>query len=342
MYDVLIVGAGPAGSTAAKILAESGYKVMLAEKFKMPRYKSCSGQLIKKSLDLIVKYFGESVPESVTCAPMENRGMIFTNDTGETFRFEQKGLNVWRSSFDMWLAKSAEKSGAVVCDSTDVVSLESRKNNITATLKGEKIYNETARYVVDCEGAVCSLKRKLLKRDEEYIYTYQTFNNGSIDLDPHYFYAYLQPELSEYDAWFNVKDGKIVLGVAVKDRSKVECYYTRFLSYMKEKHNLKISETLNGDRWIMPYIEPGFAIEHGFGNVLFAGEAAGFLNPMGEGISAGIESGALAAQAITNNFEYPEKVASEYRNSTKQLQEYMKRQWNFVAEISGTFKNMKV
>ena len=77
MYDVLVVGAGPAGSTAAKILAESGYKVMLAEKFKMPRYKSCSGQLIKKSLDLIVKYFGESVPESVTCAPMENRGMIF-------------------------------------------------------------------------------------------------------------------------------------------------------------------------------------------------------------------------------------------------------------------------
>lgn len=127
MYDVLIVGAGPAGSTAAKILAESGYKVMLAEKFKMPRYKSCSGQLIKKSLDLIVKYFGESVPKSVTCAPMENRGMIFTNDTGETFKFEQKGLNVWRSSFDMWLAKSAEKSGAVVCDSTDVVSLEARK-----------------------------------------------------------------------------------------------------------------------------------------------------------------------------------------------------------------------
>ena len=118
--------------------------------------------------------------------------------------------------------------------------------------------------------------------------------------------------------------------------------YTRFLSYMKEKHNLKISETLNGDRWIMPYIKPGFAIEHGLENVLFAGEATGFLNPMGEGISAGIESGALAAQAIINNFEYPEKVASEYRNSTKQLQEYMKRQWNFVAEISGTFKNMKV
>ena len=41
MYDVIVVGAGPAGCTAAKTLAEKGYKVLLVEKFKMPRYKSC-------------------------------------------------------------------------------------------------------------------------------------------------------------------------------------------------------------------------------------------------------------------------------------------------------------
>ena len=43
MYDVIVVGAGPAGSTAAKTLAEKGRKVLLAERAKMPRYKSCSG-----------------------------------------------------------------------------------------------------------------------------------------------------------------------------------------------------------------------------------------------------------------------------------------------------------
>ncbi len=47
MYDVIMVGAGTAGCTASKVLAEKGYKVLLAEKFKMPRYKSCSGVLIK-------------------------------------------------------------------------------------------------------------------------------------------------------------------------------------------------------------------------------------------------------------------------------------------------------
>ncbi len=57
MYDVLIIGAGPTGCTAAKILAENGCKVLLAERCKLPRYKSCSGQLIQKTLDLVQMYF---------------------------------------------------------------------------------------------------------------------------------------------------------------------------------------------------------------------------------------------------------------------------------------------
>ena len=100
MYDVIVVGAGPAGCTAAKALAEKGYKVLLVEKFKMPRYKSCSGVLIKKSMELVKKYFGEAVPESAMCTPTDNRGMVFTNDAGKEYRFEQEGLNVWRSHFD--------------------------------------------------------------------------------------------------------------------------------------------------------------------------------------------------------------------------------------------------
>lgn len=342
MYDVIVVGAGPAGSTATKTLADNGYKVLLVEKFKMPRYKSCSGQLIKKSMDLVQEYYGEPVPASTMCVPTENRGMIFTDDKGKSFRFEQDGLNVWRSSFDKWLADKAAQSGAEVRDHTAVLSCGEENGIVTVRLKGEQTYTEQARYVIDAEGVIGTLKRKLLGGDPQYITTYQTYNQGSIDLDYHFFHAYLQPELSEYDAWFNVKDNQLVLGVSVKDGSKAEYYYDRFIAYMKEKHNLRIDKQLKTDKWLMPHIRPGCAIDYGVGRVLFVGEIAGFLNPMGEGISAGMESGYHAANAIMQHFDDLEAVYADYKESTAALHSYMKRQWSFVASMADTFQEMKM
>lgn len=341
MYDMIIIGAGPTGSTAAKTLADNGYRVLLVEKFKMPRYKSCSGQLIKKTLDLVQTYYGEAVPDSVMCTPTENRGMIFTNDKGKTFRFEQNGLNVWRSSFDKWLADKAAQSGAEVRDCTSVLSCKEHDGIVTVTLKGKHLYTEQAEYVIDCEGVVGSIKKQLLHCEPQYIMTYQTFNQGSIDLDYHFFHAFLQPELSEYDAWFNVKDNQLVLGVSVKDQSKAEYYYFQFISYMKETYNLQIDKQLKVDKWLMPHIRPGCAIDYGIGRVLFAGEIAGFLNPMGEGISAGMESGYHAAQSILQHFDTPDLVYSTYQKSTDSLHSYMKRQWSFVAGMTDTFKEFQ-
>ena len=104
MCDVIVIGAGPAGCAAAKVLAENGKNVLLLEECALPRYKSCSGILIKKSVELIKTYFGQEPPEAVTCAPAENCGMVFCTDRGKEYLFEQPGVNVWRSRFDYWLA----------------------------------------------------------------------------------------------------------------------------------------------------------------------------------------------------------------------------------------------
>lgn len=343
MYDVIVIGAGPAGCTAAKTLAENGYRVLLAEKFKMPRYKSCSGQLIKKSIDLVRRYYGEEVPESVLCTPTENRGMIFTDDRGREYPFEQRGLNIWRSAFDRWLAERAAESGAEVWDGAAAVSCAQGDGDVTVTFRGGKMNVETAKYVIDCEGVVGSIKRKLLPTTAmpRYITTFQTYNRGSIDLDYHYFYAYLQPELSGYDAWFNVKDEMLVLGVSVRDGKGIEGYYQRFIDYMEKRHHLKIDQQLRTDRWLMPGVLPGCPIDYGAGRALFAGEIAGFLNPMGEGISAGLESGFCAAQAVMEHFDGAEAVLSDYRERTGALHSYMKRQWRFAGGLAETFGHMK-
>lgn len=200
MYDAVVAGAGPAGAAAAKALCEAGRRVLLVERFRLPRYKSCSGILIKKSLGLVKQYFGEEVPSAVCCAPVENRGMIFTDDKGREYAFRQEGRNVWRGAFDGWLVAKAAESGAELLDGTAAIACEEKNSAVWVTLQNRERCKVRARYLLDCEGVTGALKRKLAPGPAQYITTFQTFNEGRIALDPHYFYAYLQPELSEYDA----------------------------------------------------------------------------------------------------------------------------------------------
>lgn len=341
MYDCIIIGAGPAGCTAAKILAENKKRVLLVEKFRMPRYKSCSGVLIRKSMDLVEKYFGQAVPDSAMCTPTDNRGMIFTNDKGIESIFAQEGLNVWRSTFDYFLAQKAMENGAEVRDNVTAVDCRQQSDSITVTLHGKETYTEEAKYVIDCEGVVGAVKRKITGKVCDCITTYQTFNKGFIDLDWHYFYAYLQPELSEYDAWFNVKDDMLVLGVSVKDVQKIPEFYIRFIDYMKEKHGLVIEQQVKEEKWLMPYIHPGCKVDYGIGRIFFAGEIAGFLNPMGEGISAGMESGYCLAKSMIKNFKDVHMIQVEYERSAAGVKSYMQRQWSLVAGMSETFTEMR-
>ena len=95
----------------------------------------------------------------------------------------------------------------------------------------------------------------------------------------------------------------------------------------------------------MPHITPGCPIDYGVGRVLFAGESAGFLNPMGEGISAGLECGWAAAKTFeeidgSDDFDV-QALHSVYRDKTAALKTYMERQWRFVAQLSEKFEHMK-
>jgi flavin-dependent dehydrogenase len=347
LYDVLIIGAGPTGSSAAKELAANGYNVLIVEKFKMPRNKSCSGILINKSIQLLTLYFGNYPPQTVMCTPRENRGMILTNDEEKEYLYEQKSLNIWRNAFDYWLVQKAVSAGAKLKDDTTVVNYEEQDNFVVIKLKNKDQgeYSEKAKIVIDCSGAVCSIKRKLFHFPKNYIYTYQTFNKGFIDLDYHYFYAYLQPQLSEYDAWFNVKDNYLIFGISGKDKTKTGLYYSKFIEYMIQKHNAQVDVPEKVEKWIMPHILSGCQINYGIGRILFAGEAAGFLNPMGEGISSGLESGFAAAKAIQQVDLYSQfdvqTIITAYMRNTITLKTYMERQWRFVAGLSKKFSYMK-
>lgn len=332
MFDVIVIGAGPSGSIAAYALAKRGRKVLLLEKSKLPRYKSCSGVLIEKSLRFIERYLGCPVPTSVTCTPEQTRGMVFVDDAGKEYKFESRGCNIWRDKFDFWLTSLAEQCGATVQEQSAVTSVQEKDGTVCVTVNGKCEY---AKYVVNCSGAA-----GIGTQTRNGVITYQTYNQGRIDLDPHRFYAYLQPELSGYDAWFNVKDGMLVLGVAATDARDIAKYYDNFIAYMVKTHALHIDALLRTDKWMICNIQPPFYIDYGMGGILKAGETAGFLNPMGEGISSALESGYAAALAIAENFDNKQNVMDAYRQSVSATADYMQRQWQFVGRISQKFAHM--
>jgi len=340
MYDVIVIGAGPAGCTAAYELAGNGYKVLLLEKFKVPRNKSCSGILIRKSVELFSQYFHADIPASITCEPSDNRGMIFTNDAGTEYQFKQGGCNIWRSAFDCHLAELAARAGARLCDKTTVLSCNEQNETVLVTMKEVSVHSEAARYVICCDGTAGNVSRKIIGQPRRHIITYQTFCEGKIDLDYHYFYAYLQPDLSGYDAWFNVKDGLLVIGTAAPKADGINVFHEKFITYLREHYNLKIDKQIKSEKWLMPQIEPGCPVNYGYGHILLAGEAAGFLNPMGEGISAAMESGYAAARAILTGCNNIQKIHSIYRKECSSLITYMQKQWQFVSGISEKFQYM--
>ncbi|MCC5466883.1 FAD-dependent oxidoreductase [Pelosinus sp. Bkl1] len=122
MYDVIVIGAGPAGCMAAKRLARTGYKVLLVEKMQVPREKSCSGILIERSIDLVENEFGK-IPDTVLCSPSVTKGIIIYNEENLSFKFESKGLNIWRSAFDHWLTLQVIDNGVEFRPSTLALSL---------------------------------------------------------------------------------------------------------------------------------------------------------------------------------------------------------------------------
>ncbi len=62
---------------------------------------------------------------------------------------------------------------------------------------------------------------------------------------------------------------------------------------------------------------------------------------MGEGISAGMESGCCAASAIMEHFDNQQVVCAAYWKSTENMKSYMQRQWSLAGGMAGTFREME-
>lgn len=341
MYDVVIVGAGPSGAAAARGLTREGLKVLVVEKKKLPRYKICSGIIFPKSQALTEKLFGK-IPQLANATPHLLKGVRLWSDTEHftDWPFNKDGAgapNVWRSEYDHWLIKN---SGAEIMDCCSVKAFKAVDDYLEVECRngqGEPIVTQ-CKYLISAEGSKSFIRAQLdpeFEKGVRWFIAYQSYYEGDSHLDSSFYHGFLDPHYGEVYAWFSVKDGLQILGTAVRKGSKLYPYLSKYTEMLKKNYGLKLRKLIRKSSCLGNDMCPAGRFYLGKGNVLLVGEAAGFLNAFGEGISCALSSGLFASEAINKSIKTGDNALTLYRELTKVEQRQTKVSWMFGAKIAG-------
>jgi flavin-dependent dehydrogenase len=177
--DVVVIGGGPAGSTAAILLAKQGYKVIALEKEHHPRFH-IGESLLPMNLPVFERL---GVLEKVRALGVYKPGADFEADNQNgynTYQFARAigdspphAYQVWRQDFDQMLFEHARQSGADAREGHEVVALEQldpRDSRIDVRREDGTGYTLKTRYVVDASGrdTFLSVKKKLRRKNKEH------------------------------------------------------------------------------------------------------------------------------------------------------------------------------
>ncbi len=184
IYDVVIIGGGPAGSTAATLLAQAGRRVILLERERFPRFHIGESLLpfsmqafdrlgVREKLDraFLPKYGGEIM------AACGTKSIKFYFKDGFRARRDH-AYQVTRSEFDKLLLDHAREQGAEVREETDVKRIEFEPGRVKIDIENSDGRIETlqAKYVLDCSGRQTVLGNMFrLKKAYDHLQKFSVF-----------------------------------------------------------------------------------------------------------------------------------------------------------------------
>ncbi len=151
--EVLIVGAGPAGSTLAYELARLGRQVLLIEKSKFPRRKTCGGGLNLRTLRLLPFDLGPITEREI-------RGIFFSRNLDNSFLRRSPDpfmITVSRDRLDQFLVNQAEKQGASFLDDTQFLSFSPQNDSLEVETSSGII---RTKFIVGADGASSAVAKK--------------------------------------------------------------------------------------------------------------------------------------------------------------------------------------
>jgi menaquinone-9 beta-reductase len=325
--DVIVVGAGPAGSATASYLARSGLDVLLLEKARFPREKVCGDGLTPRAVKALVNL---GIPLDERDGWVKNKGLRVV---GGGLRLELLwpdlasypgyGLVRSRLGFDETLARSAQKAGVRLIEGTNVTGpvIDERSGRITGVTARQdtdtqRVYRARVVVAADGNSSRLSVAMGLRKREDRPIGVAVRTYYKSPRHDDDYLESWLELKdgdrlLPGYGWIFGAGDGTSNVGLGLLNTSAAfrntdyRALLRRWLAGMPPSWGLTEENRTEPVR--------GAALPMGFNRtpaytrgLLLAGDAGGMVNPFnGEGIAYAMESGEIAARVVTQALSRP-------------------------------------
>jgi geranylgeranyl reductase family protein len=327
--DVIVVGAGPAGSAVAYYLATAGLDVLMLEKSTFPREKVCGDGLTPRAVKALT---GMGVPIAEGDGWLRNKGLRIIGGGGrieldwpDLSSYPGYGLVRSRTDFDQILARHAEKAGARLLQGVNVTGplVDDRTGRITGvTAKDGRTFPGRMVVAADGNSSRLSVAMGLHKRDDRplgvAVRTYYT----SPRHDDDYLEAWLDlwdgdSLLPGYGWIFGMGDGTSNVGLGLLNTST---------GFGENDYREMLRKWLAGMPAEWGFTEEnrtqpvrGAALPMGFNRtphytrgLLLVGDAGGMVNPFnGEGIAYALESGEIAARVITQALARPTAAGRE-------------------------------
>jgi geranylgeranyl reductase family protein len=348
--DVIVVGAGPAGSTTAFYLAQAGLDVLVLEKSRFPREKVCGDGLTPRAVKALI---GMGINVSEQNGWVRNKGLRVIGagkrlelPWPELTSFPGYGLVRTRHDLDETLARRAQQAGAKLLEGVTVTGpvIDERTGRITGVIaksdgaesQGSSPREYRSRVVVAADGnsSRLSVAMGLPKRDDRplgvAVRTYYRTPRHDDD--------YLESWLDLWDGdrllpgygWiFGMGDGTANVGLGLLNTSAAfghtdyHALLRRWLKSMPAEWGYTEENRTQPIR--------GAALPMGFNRtphyhrgLLLAGDAGGMVNPFnGEGIAYAMESGEILARTVTqalgrSRLAETEQVLAEYPRALSQ------------------------
>src|SRR5438132_2858988 len=339
IYDVAIIGGGPAGSTAATLLACAGRRVIVLEREKFPRFHIGESLLpfsmqtfdrlgVREKLDrtFLPKYGGEIV------AACGTKGVRFYFKDGfQSHR--DRAYQVTRSDFDKLLLDHSRENGAEVREETEVKRIAVTADRVKIDIKTSAGANETieARYLLDCSGRQTVLGNFYnLKKTYDHLQKFSVFAHYENVDRPEGIDGTLIRMVRGLDRWFwmiPLTQTRMSVGVVMDTATfrAMKLSPEAALERCIGEQPMVLERMTRAERVSPVYSAGDYSYRNAkfFGDRwLLAGDAAGFIDPVfSSGVFLAIMSGEKAADALDEVL----RSESQRRRAFKNYSRYVNR-----------------